>query len=72
MQVYSDVINVVKDITRPINIFTPTPANGILGYGDQLVIEFNEDIVPGYVSDNNVIVTAKLNDTQVDHEVDCS
>ena len=69
VQVYSDVINVVKDITRPINIFTPTPANGILGYGDQLVIEFNEDIVPGYVSDNNVIVTAKLNDTQVDHEV---
>ena len=63
VQVYSDVINVVKDITRPINIFTPTPANGILGYGDQLVIEFNEDIVPGYVSDNNVIVTAKLNDT---------
>ena len=69
VQVYSDVINVVKDITRPINIFTPTPANGILGYGDQLVIEFNEDIVPSYVSDNNVIVTAKLNDTQVDHEV---
>ena len=69
VQVYSDVINVVKDITRPINIFTPTPANGILGYGDQLSIEFNEDIVPGYVGADNVVVTAKLNQEEVHHDV---
>ena len=58
VQVYSDVINVVKDITRPINIFTPTPANGILGYG-----------VPGYVGADNVVVTAKLNQEEVHHDV---
>ena len=69
VQVYSDIVTVTKDMTRPINLFTPAPANGILGYGDQLAIEFNEDIVPGYVSDNNIIVTAKLNDEQVNHEV---
>ena len=69
INVYSDVIKVVKDMTRPRNLFTPSPANGILSYGDQLAIEFNEDIVPGYVSDKNVIVTAKLNQQTVNHEV---
>ena len=69
INVYSDVIKVVKDMTRPRNLFTPSPANGILSYGDQLAIEFNEDIVPGYVSKSNVIVTAKLNQQTVNHEV---
>lgn len=69
VSMYSDVITVIKDMTRPRNLFTPSPANGILGYGDQLSIEFNEDIVPGYVSDKNVIVTAKLNQQTVNHEV---
>ena len=69
VQVFSDVVKVVKDLTRPRNLFTPAPSNGILNYGDQLVIEFNEDIVPGYVSNKNVIVTAKLNQQTVNHEV---
>ena len=69
VSVYSDPIAVTKDMTRPRNLYTPAPANGILGYGDQLAIEFNEDIVPGYVGDDNVIVTAKLNSRQVNHDV---
>ena len=69
VQVYSDVINVIKDMTRPRNLYVPAPSNGILGYGDELAVEFNEDIVPGYVGDKNVIVTAKLNQRPVDHEV---
>ena len=69
VHVYSDVITVIKDLTRPRNLFTPSPSNGILRYGDQMAIEFNEDIVPGYVSDKNVIVTAKLNSQEVQHEV---
>ena len=69
VSVYSDVVTVIKDLTRPRNLFTPAPANGILGYGDQMAIEFNEDIVPGYVSDKNVIVTAKLNSEEVMHDV---
>lgn len=32
-------------------------------------MEFNEDIVPGYVGDKNIIVTAKLNGREIDHEV---
>jgi len=69
VSVYSDPVAVTKDMTRPRNLYTPAPANGILGYGDQLAIEFNEDIVPGYVGDDNIIVTAKLNSRQVNHDV---
>ena len=69
VSVYSDPVAVTKDMTRPRNLYTPAPTNGILRYGDQLAIEFNEDIVPGYVGDDNVIVTAKLNSRQVNHDV---
>lgn len=69
VQVYSDVTKVVKDMTLPRSLYTPAPANGILGIGDQLAVEFNEDIVPGYVSDKNAIITAKLNGRPIDHEV---
>ncbi|MBQ1773961.1 MAG: laminin G domain-containing protein [Prevotella sp.] len=67
--VYSQEVSVVKDNVRPQNITTPAPANGILRYGDDIAIEFNEDIVPGYVSDKNIIVTAKLNNQPVNHDV---
>ena len=67
--VYSDEMTVVKDDQAPRQLTTPTPTNGILGYGDDMMVEFNEDIVPGYVTDKNVIVTAKLNSQQVAHDV---
>jgi hypothetical protein len=66
--VYSDEVKVVKDMTRPRQLVTPTPASGILGVGDDISIEFNEDIVPGYVDAKNVIVSAKLNDQPINHE----
>ena len=69
VNVYSDLVAVTKDNQRPRNLTTPLPVNGILHYGDDLVVEFNEDIVPGYVSDKNIIVTAKLNDQPVAHDV---
>ena len=67
--VYSKEAVVVKDNVAPTALTTPTPTNGILGYGDDMAVEFNEDIVPGYVSDKNVIITAKLNRQEVDHDV---
>ena len=67
--VYSSEVTVVKDNQAPRQLTTPTPANGILRYGDDLSIEFNEDIVSGYVSDKNIIVTAKLNHQPVQHDV---
>ena len=69
VHVYSAPVAVIKDMTRPRNLFVPSPSNGILGFGDELAVEFNEDIVPGYVGDKNVIVTAKLNQQTVSHEV---
>ena len=69
IHVYSEVMKVIKDMTLPRPLFTPAPANGILGIGDQLAVEFNEDIVPGYVGDKNIIITAKLNGRSIDHEV---
>ena len=66
---YSKEVNVVKDRRRPVALTTPSPANNILQYGDQLMVEFNEDIIPAYVSDKNVIITAKLNDQPVNHNV---
>ena len=67
--VYSPEVTVVKDNISPRALTTPTPFNGILTYGGDLSVEFNEDIVPGYVSDKNIIVTAKLNRQEVAHEV---
>jgi hypothetical protein len=69
MQAFSEPVTVIKDMTRPMSLTTPTPANGIYSIGDDLSIEFNEDIVPGYVGDKNVIVTARLNNQEVDHDV---
>ena len=69
VNVYSPEVTVVKDNVRPRNLTTPLPANGILRYGDDMVVEFNEDIVPGYVTDKNIIVTAKLNNQPVQHNV---
>lgn len=69
INVYSNEVAVVKDNLRPRNLTTPSPSDGILRYGDDIVVEFNEDIVPGYVDDKNIIVTAKLNNQAVHHEV---
>ena len=69
VQVFSETTKVIKDMTLPRPLFTPAPANGILGIGEQLAVEFNEDIVPGYVGDKNIIITAKLNGRPINHEV---
>ena len=69
IHVYSETTKVIKDMTLPRPLFTPAPANGILGIGEQLAVEFNEDIVPGYVGDKNIIITAQLNGRPINHDV---
>ena len=69
VRVYSDEISVVKDMHRPTAIGTPQPADGILHAGDDIVVEFNEDIVPGFVNASNVTVTGKVNSQPTTHEV---
>ena len=69
IRAYSDVVTVIKDMKRPRPLYTPAPANGILGIGEQLSVEFNEDIIPGYVGSSNIVITARLNGKPIDHEV---
>ena len=69
VRTYSDELTVVKDMARPTAIGTPQPTDGILHAGDDIVVEFNEDIVPGYVNASNVQVTAKVNSQPTTHEV---
>ena len=66
----SEEVEVVRDMTRPMLIATPSPASGVLGIGDDLVITFNEDIQStALTSPNNFDVVGVLNETAVTHEV---
>ena len=66
----SDEITIVRDMTRPMLIATPTPASGILGSGDDMTITFNEDIQGSVLSKvNNFDVIGVLNESEVTHDV---
>ena len=66
----TDVIEVVKDMSRPMAFGTPKPTTGFLGVGDDIELTFNEDINNGRLtSTGNFIVTAALNGQQVAHDV---
>ena len=66
----SEEIVVVRDMSRPQLIATPSPASGILGNGDDLTLTFNEDIQGGILSKlNNFTVVGVMNETKVAHDV---
>jgi len=66
----SDEVRIIRDMTPPQLIATPSPASGILGNGDDLVITFNEDIQGGILSEpNNFDVVGILNESPVAHDV---
>lgn len=69
IRTYSNELTVTKDMHRPTAFGTPQPADGILHAGDDIVVEFNEDIIPGFVNASNVTVTGKVNDQPTTHEV---
>lgn len=69
IRVYSDELTVVRDMSRPTALGTPQPTDGILHFGDDLMVEYNEDIVPGYVNASNIQVTGKVNQQPTTHEV---
>ncbi len=66
---YSDVITVTKDMECPKPLGLPTPKDGWLRPGDEIAVKFNEDIVNGLLTDNNVVVTGVLNNQEVEHSV---
>lgn len=66
----SDEIKVIKDISLPKLMASPSPADGILDIGDDIHVTFNEDIVTSALRDDtNFIVTGQLNEATVSHAV---
>jgi hypothetical protein len=66
----SEEVEVVRDMTRPQIISTPTPTSGVLYPNDDISITFAEDIRSGSVSSTeNFDVVADLNESTVVHDV---
>lgn len=67
---YSDEITLIKDMSRPRPLGMPEPATGILGIGDELSLEFNENILRGKLTkDQNFLVSGVLNGAEIDHNI---
>lgn len=66
----SEIIEVVKDMERPMVLGNPNPSDGILDVGDEISVTFNEDIRNSMLTKgDNFIVQGVLNDAEVDHNV---
>ena len=66
----SDEINIIRDMSCPMLIATPSPASGILNSGSDLLITFNEDIQNAILTQStNFKVTGVLNEGEVAHDV---
>ena len=67
---YSDIIDVIKDTSKPQRIGNTSPSDGILNYGDEISVTFNEDIRNGALQQQgNFTITGTLNGAQVNHSV---
>lgn len=66
----SEVVTVIKDVTRPALFGTPLPVNGILGVSGEISVMFNEDVKASQLTETrNFIVEGRLNGYKVDHSV---
>ncbi len=67
---YSDIIDVIKDTSKPQRIGNTSPSDGILNFGDEISVTFNEDIRNGALQqEGNFEITGTLNGAQVNHSV---
>ncbi|MBQ3630967.1 MAG: hypothetical protein II949_06980 [Prevotella sp.] len=65
----SDILTVVKDLSRPQLFGAANPTDGILNADDEISVTFNEDIQKEMLIKNNIIVSGVLNGDQVQHDV---
>lgn len=66
----SNEIAVVRDMSRPQLIATPTPSSGVLNAGDDITITFNEDIRSALLTEvGNFKVVGVMNESKVAHDV---
>ncbi len=65
----SETFTVIKDVVRPEPISTPTPTDGILRHGEDIMVTYNKDIQPARVLATNISVTGELNGHDLRHSV---
>ena len=66
----SDEVSIIRDMTLPQLMATPSPTSGILTSGDNLTLTFNEDIQGSKLTKpNNFEVLGVLNESEVAHDV---
>ena len=63
----TSVASGIKDMVRPILFGLTQPSDGILNTGDEIQVQFNEDIAEGLVTHNNITVTGIKNGTNTIH-----
>lgn len=65
----SNVVSGIKDTYAPRLFGSPEPANGVLGVGDDIRLNFNEPIAAGLITPADFQVTGIRNGAQGDHSV---
>lgn len=63
----SDVLSGIKDVKRPKLFGTPQPGDGILSPGDDIQVNFDENIYPGNLTSFNFSVRGVLNGGDIAH-----
>ena len=66
---YSEVVKVVKDVSAPVVLGTPTPSNGLCTFDKDISVSFNEDIRGELLTaDDNISVIGRLNEMELTHQ----
>ena len=65
----SEVLTVVKDLSRPQLFGLASPSDGVLNGDDEIGVTFNEDIQKELLTKNSFVVSGVLNGAQVQHDV---
>lgn len=65
----SEVLTVVKDLSRPQLFGLASPSDGVLNVDDEIGVTFNEDIQKELLTKNNFVVSGVLNGAHVQHDV---
>ena len=66
--VESEVLSGIMDRQRPIKFGSPSPADGILDVGDEIQINFNEDILEAHLAYHNFSISGVLNGSEIRHD----
>ncbi|MEM8893275.1 MAG: LamG-like jellyroll fold domain-containing protein, partial [Bacteroidota bacterium] len=63
----SDYLTGTIDTSTPVAFGTPSPEDGVLEAGDDIMIRFSEEIEAGFVKDFNIELRSVLNGADVSH-----